>query len=150
MSIKPGELPGKLYALHEPDVDCVSKGKARKRYEFGCKVSIATTLKEGFTAVVDGLKGFPQAIEAAFPQTRIHTCIVHLLRHSMNFASYKDRKAVAAALKAIYTAVDADAAELALVEFEDSDLARRYPAIAPSWRRGHAYPTPARTCPRTG
>jgi putative transposase len=86
-------------------------------------------------AVVDGLKGFPQAIEAAFPQTRIQTCIVHLLRHSMNFASYKDRKAVAAALKAIYTAVDADAAEQALAEFEDSDLARRYPAIAPSWRR---------------
>jgi len=59
---------------------------------------------------------------------------VHL-RHSMNFASYKDRKAVAVALKAIYTAVDADAAELALVGFEDSDLAKRYPAIAPSWRR---------------
>lgn len=86
-------------------------------------------------AVVDGLKGFPQAIEAAFPQTRVQTCIVHLLRHSMNFASYKDRKAVAAALKAIYTAVDADAAELALAEFEESDLAKRYPAIAPSWRR---------------
>ena len=76
-------------------------------------------------AVVDGLKGFPQAIEAAFPQTRIQTCIVHLLRHSMTFASYKDRQAVAAALKAIYTAVDAEAAELALGEFEDSDLARR-------------------------
>ena len=59
---------------------------------------------------------------------------------SMNFASYKDRKAVAAALKAIYTAVDADAAELALAEFEDSDLARRYPAIAPSWRRAGAGP----------
>ncbi|MBU6408513.1 MAG: IS256 family transposase, partial [Alphaproteobacteria bacterium] len=86
-------------------------------------------------AVVDGLKGFPQAIEAAFPQTRIQTCVVHLLRHSMNFASYRDRKAVAAALKAIYTAVDADAAELALAEFEDSDLAKRYPAIAPGWRR---------------
>ena len=86
-------------------------------------------------AVVDGLKGFPQAIEAAFPQTRIQTCIVHLLRHSMNFASYKDHKAVAAALKAIYTAVDVEAAELALAEFEDSDLARQYPAIAPSWRR---------------
>ena len=78
---------------------------------------------------------FPQAIEAAFPQTRIQTCIVHLLRHSMNFANYKDRKAVAAALKAIYTAVDAAAAEQALAEFEESDLARRYPAIAPSWRR---------------
>ena len=86
-------------------------------------------------AVVDGLKGFPQAIEAAFPQTRVQTCIVHLLRHSMNFARYKDRKAVAKALKAIYTAVDARAAELALADFEETDLARRYPAIAPSWRR---------------
>jgi putative transposase len=86
-------------------------------------------------AVVDGLKGFPQAIEAAFPETQVQTCIVHLLRHSMSFASYKDRKAVAAALKAVYTAVDAEAAEAALAEFEDSDLAARYPAIAPSWRR---------------
>ena len=86
-------------------------------------------------AVVDGLKGFPQAIEAAFPRTQVQTCIVHLLRHSMSFASYKDRKAVAAALKAVYTAVDTKAAEAALTEFEDSDLAKRYPAIAPSWRR---------------
>ena len=86
-------------------------------------------------AVVDGLKGFPQAIEAAFPQAQIQTCIVHLLRHSMSFASYKDRKAVATALKAIYTALDADAAEAALAEFEESDLSAKYPAIAPSWRR---------------
>ncbi|WP_413208520.1 IS256 family transposase [Rhodospirillum sp. A1_3_36] len=86
-------------------------------------------------AVIDGLKGFPQAIEAAFPRTQIQTCVVHLLRHSMSFASYKDRKAVATALKAIYTAVDAVAAEAALSAFEDSDLAARYPAIAPSWRR---------------
>ena len=86
-------------------------------------------------AVVDGLKGFPQAIEAAFPQTQVQTCIVHLLRHSMSFAGYKDRKAVATALKTVYTAVDAEAAEAALSEFEASDLAARYPAIAPSWRR---------------
>lgn len=86
-------------------------------------------------AVVDGLKGFPQAIEAAFPEAQIQTCIVHLLRHSMSFASYKDRKAVANALKVVYTAVDAEEAEAALAEFEQSDLAARYPAIAPSWRR---------------
>lgn len=71
-------------------------------------------------AVVDGLKGFPQAIEAAFPETQVQTCIVHLLRHSMSFASYKDRKAIATALKAIYTAVDAEAAEAALSDFEES------------------------------
>lgn len=85
--------------------------------------------------VIDGLKGFPQAIEAAFPQAQVQTCVVHLLRHSMSFASYKDRKAVAVALNAVYTAVDATAAEAALAEFEDSDLAAKYPAIAPSWRR---------------
>lgn len=86
-------------------------------------------------AVVDGLKGFPQAIEAAFPEAQVQTCIVHLLRQSMSFASYKDRKAVATALKAVYTALDVEAAEAALAEFEESDLAKRYPAIAPSWRR---------------
>ncbi|QQM30019.1 IS256 family transposase [Martelella lutilitoris] len=86
-------------------------------------------------AVVDGLKGFPQAIEAAFPRTQVQTCIVHLLRHSMNFASYKDRKAVAKALKTVYTAVNVEAAEEALATFEDSDLAKRYPAIVPSWRK---------------
>ena len=89
-------------------------------------------------AVVDGLKGFPQAIEAAFPRTQVQTCVVHLLRHSMSFASYKDRRAVAAALKAVYTAPHAEAAEAALAEFEESDLAARYPAIAPSWRRAWA------------
>jgi len=91
---------------------------------------------------MDGLNGFPQAIEATFPQTEVQTRIVHLLRHSMSFASYKDRKAVAAALKAVYTAVDAKAAEAALAEFEDSDLARRYPAIVPSWRRARTEVVP--------
>jgi len=60
---------------------------------------------------------------------------LHLLRRSMSFASYKDRKAVAAALKAVYTAVDAEAAEAPPVNFQDSDLVRQYPAFAPSWRR---------------
>jgi len=91
---------------------------------------------------MDGLNGFPQAIEATFLQTEVQTRIVHLLRHSMSFASYKDRKAVAAASKADYTAVDAKAAEAALAEFEDSDLARRYPAIVPSWRRARTEVVP--------
>ena len=93
-------------------------------------------------AVVDGLKGFPQAIEAAFPQTQVQTCIVHLLRHSTSFASDKDRKAVAVALKAIYTAIDAAAAETALAQFEDSDLDARYPAIGQSWRRAWEHVIP--------
>jgi putative transposase len=68
-------------------------------------------------AIVDGLKGFPEAITAVFPQTQVQTCIVHLLRHSLEFVSYKDRKAVAAALKGIYRAKNADAGSAALEAF---------------------------------
>jgi putative transposase len=86
-------------------------------------------------AVVDGLKGFPDAIRAVFPEATVQTCIVHLLRHSLDFVSYKDRRAVATALKDIYRAVDAKAGETALTAFEDGLWGRRYPAIAQSWRR---------------
>jgi putative transposase len=86
-------------------------------------------------AVVDGLKGFPEAITAVFPEATVQTCIVHLLRHSLEFVAYKDRKAVAAALKEIYRAVDAKAAEAALAAFEEGPWGRKYAAIAPSWRR---------------
>src|SRR3954447_4980729 len=86
-------------------------------------------------AVVDGLKGFPEAITAVFPDAMVQTCIVHLLRHSLDFVSYKDRKAVAAALKEIYRAVDAKAAEAVLAAFEEGPWGRKYAAIAPSWRR---------------
>jgi putative transposase len=86
-------------------------------------------------AVVDGLKGFPEAITAVFPQATVQTCIVHLLRHSLDFVSWKDRKAVASALKGIYRAVDADAGETALSAFEESFWGRKYPAIGQSWRR---------------
>jgi putative transposase len=86
-------------------------------------------------AIVDGLKGFPDAITAVFPQATVQTCIVHLLRHSLDFVSWKDRKPVAAALKDIYRAVDAAAAEAALAAFEDGVWGRKYPAIGQSWRR---------------
>jgi putative transposase len=86
-------------------------------------------------AIVDGLKGFPEAIVAVFPQATVQTCIVHLLRHSLEFASYKDRKAVAAALKDIYRAIDAASGEAALAAFEASRWGRKYPAIGQSWRR---------------
>ncbi len=68
-------------------------------------------------AVVDGLKGFPEAITAVFPQTIVQTCIVHLIRHSMDFASWKDRKSVAQALRTVYRAVDAAAGQAALDAF---------------------------------
>jgi len=86
-------------------------------------------------AVVDGLKGFPDAITAVFPQTTVQTCIVHLLRNSLDFVSYKDRKPVAAALKDVYRAIDAAAAEAALGAFEAGDWGCKYPAIGMSWRR---------------
>ncbi len=86
-------------------------------------------------AVVDGLKGFPEAITAVFPQTQVPTCIVHLIRNSLNFVSYKDRKAVAAALKQIYRAKDAAAGEEELNAFAKGPWGRKYPAIIQSWRR---------------
>jgi putative transposase len=92
-------------------------------------------VEDVLVAVVDGLKGFPEAILAVFPEATVQTCIVHLLRHSLAFVSYKDRKAVAAALKEIYQALDAAAGEAALAAFEEGSWGRRYPAIGPSWRR---------------
>ena len=86
-------------------------------------------------AVVDGLKGFPDAITAVFPDATVQTCIVHLLRQSLAFVADKDRKAVAAALKDVYRAVDATAGETALTAFEEGPWGRQYPAIGPSWRR---------------
>ena len=85
-------------------------------------------------AVVDGLKGFPEAITAAFPETMVQTCVVHLVRHSLNFCSWKDRKAVAAKLREVYVAETAEAAWDALDAF-DADWGRQYPSIAQAWRR---------------
>jgi putative transposase len=85
-------------------------------------------------AVVDGLKGLPQAISAAFPNTTVQTCIVHLLRNSMAYAGWKDRRVLAAALKLIYNAPNADVAFNELEQFEQSPLGQRYPAAAKCWR----------------
>ena len=93
-------------------------------------------------AVVDGLKGFPEAITSVFPKTVVQTCIVHLIRYSMKFASFKERKAVAAALKPIYQAQSAEAARDQLAEFEDSPWGKKYPAIAQSWRRNWEHVIP--------
>ena len=86
-------------------------------------------------AVVDGLKGFPDAIAAVFPRAQVQACIVHLIRNSLDLVSYKDRKAVAAALKEIYRARDAEAGRAALEAFADGPWGRKYPAIPASWRR---------------
>ncbi len=93
-------------------------------------------------AVVDGLKGFPDAITAVFPQTVVQTCIVHLIRNSLDFVSWKDRKLMVPALKAIYRATDAEAGRKALDDFEAGPWGTRYPAIVQSWRRNWAQVVP--------
>jgi putative transposase len=82
---------------------------------------------------VDGLEGFPEAIEAVFPQAWVQTCVVHQIRAGMRYVSYKDRKKVAAALRPVYTAANADDAWLALERF-DEQWGAQYPMIAASWR----------------
>ena len=93
-------------------------------------------------AVVDGLKGFPEAITAVFPDAVVQTCIVHLIRYSMQFASWKERKAIAAELKPIYRAIDAQAGSEALEAFERGPWGIKYPTIAQSWRRNWEAVTP--------
>jgi putative transposase len=81
---------------------------------------------------VDGLKGFPEAIESVFPRTQVQLCIVHMVRNSLKFAAWKDRKNVANDLKSIYKSVSADEAKMNLDEFTmkwDS----KYPSISKSW-----------------
>jgi putative transposase len=82
----------------------------------------------------DGLTGFPEAIEATWPQATVQTCTVHLIRAAMRFISYADRKKVAAALRPIYTAPTAEVAEIELAAFENSELGHRYPAAVATWR----------------
>jgi putative transposase len=84
-------------------------------------------------ACVDGLKGFPEAIEAVFPQAWVQTCIVHQIRSSMRYVAYRDKKRVAADLKPVYRAINVEAAEQALASF-DERWGERYPMIAESWR----------------
>ena len=93
-------------------------------------------------AVVDGLKGFPEAIEAVFPETVVQTCIVHLIRYSMHFASWKERKKIAVALRAIYQAESADAARARLEEFAAGPWGQRYPSIYLAWERKWEQVTP--------
>ena len=86
-------------------------------------------------AVVDGLKGFPGAITAVFPDCVVQTCIVHLIRYSLQFASWKERKGLAKALKALYGAASAEAAAAELDRFEAGPYGERYAAVVASWRR---------------
>jgi putative transposase len=93
-------------------------------------------------AVTDGLKGMSEALEAVFPATTLQTCIVHLLRHSLDFVNWKERKLLAAALRPIYTAASADAAAAALDDFARGPWGRRFPTVVASWRRAWTHVIP--------
>jgi putative transposase len=90
-------------------------------------------IRDIFIACVDGLKGFTEAIESVFPETITQLCIVHQIRNSLTYISYKDRKEIAADLKPIYTAVTEDEALFALEEFSEK-WDERYPIISKSWK----------------
>jgi putative transposase len=91
-------------------------------------------VKDIFIACVDGLKGFPEAIEAIYPNTQVQLCIVHMVRHSLNYVSWKQRKEVAEDLKAIYQASTVQLAETNLAAFE-AKWDATHPTISKSWRR---------------
>ena len=93
-------------------------------------------------AVVDGLKGLAEAIGSVFPQTTVQTCIVHLIRNSLDYASWKDRKAVAAAIRPVYAAANESAAKAALEEFEAGPWGAKYATISGIWRRAWEHVVP--------
>jgi transposase-like protein len=97
-------------------------------------------------ACVDGLKGFPEAIEATFPETWVQTCVVHLIRASLRYVNYKDRKKVASALRPIYTAANAEAAVAELERF-DTEWGQRYPATVGAWRASWEHMIPFLSLP---
>ena len=99
-------------------------------------------LQDILLAVVDGLKGFPEAISAVFPQTHIQTCIVHLTRYSLSFASWQERKHLSGALRSIYRAASAEAAEAELASFAEGPWGKKYPPIVSAWRRNWDQVTP--------
>jgi putative transposase len=90
-------------------------------------------VRDIFIGCVDGIKGFPEAMESVFPLTRIQLCLVHMVRHSLSYVSWKERKAVATDLKAIYRSATVSEAEQALEEFTEK-WDRKYPSISKSWR----------------
>ena len=94
-----------------------------------------------FVACVDGLKGFPEAVESVFPQAIVQTCIVHLIRASVRFVSHKDRKPVCESLKKIYNASSIEAAESALEALE-AEWGEQYPSVGRAWRASWAYVIP--------
>ena len=99
-------------------------------------------VKDVLIVCCDGLTGLPEAIEATWPQATVQTCVVHLIRASMRFVSYGDRWKVAAALKAVYTAPNQEAAWQALTDFSESDMGVKYPQTVATWERAWERFTP--------
>ena len=93
-------------------------------------------------AVTDGLKGMPEALGAVFPATTLQTCIVHLIRNSLDYASWKDRKLLAAAIRPIYTAANAEAAQGELDAFEQGPWGKKFPTVVAAWRRAWSHVIP--------
>lgn len=93
-------------------------------------------------AVTDGLKGMPEALAAVYPATTLQTCIVHLMRNSLDYASWKDRKPLAAAIRPIYTASSAEAAAAELDAFAEGPWGKKFPTVVASWRRAWTHVIP--------
>ena len=93
-------------------------------------------------AVTDGLKGMPEALAAVFPATTLQTCIVHLIRNSLDYSSWKDRKTLAAAIRPIYTAASAEAAQAELDAFERGPWGQKFPTVVAAWRRAWSHVIP--------
>jgi putative transposase len=99
-------------------------------------------VRDVLIACCDGLEGLPDAIETIWPETIVQTCTVHLIRASLRYVGYGERKKLAAALRPIYTAPNAEAAEAALLELADSDLGRKHKAALAVWERAWEKFTP--------
>ena len=112
----------------------VQAGEGAKFWAGVCAELRNRGVRDVLIVCCDGLRGFPEAVEATWPQTTVQTCTVHLLRAAMRFVSYTDRKRVAAALRPIYTAPTVEAAKTELAAFADSEFGRRYPAAVATWQ----------------
>lgn len=99
-------------------------------------------VKDILIAVTDGLKGMPEALSVVFPATTLQTCIVHLIRNSLAYASWKERKELAKALRPIYAAVNAESAQAALDAFEASAWGKKFPTVVAAWRSAWSHVIP--------
>ena len=112
-----------------------------KFWMVGPQRAYSAGIQDILIACVDGLKGFPEAIEAVFPKTTVQTCIVHLIRNSLKYVPRREREQVARDLKPIYTAIDADAAHQELERF-DEKWGHRFPVITRAWLDAWEYVIP--------